>query len=86
MADVDPAIKTVGVRELRDNLSAFLREAQQGRSFQVVSRGKVLAKIGPAEEAVKKPRRLGTLRGKIWVAPDFDEWPEDILQSFEADL
>ncbi|WOE74475.1 hypothetical protein [Alterisphingorhabdus coralli] len=31
-----------------------------------------------------KPRQPGALRGKIGMADDFDEWPEDILASFEA--
>ena len=31
-----------------------------------------------------KPRKPGALRNKLWVADDFDEWPEDILASFEA--
>lgn len=31
-----------------------------------------------------KPRKPGSMKGKLWVADDFDEWPEDILASFEA--
>jgi hypothetical protein len=31
-----------------------------------------------------KPRTPGGLKGKIWMADDFDEWPADILASFEA--
>lgn len=29
-----------------------------------------------------KPRQPGALRGKIWVADDFDEWPEGFLDAF----
>jgi prevent-host-death family protein len=86
MADIPPTPLKVGVRELRANLSSLLRQAQQGRTIEVVSRGHVLAQIGPPEEVTKKPRELGTLRGKIWMAPDFDEWPQDILESFEREL
>lgn len=31
-----------------------------------------------------KPRKPGALKGKLWMADDFDAWPEDILKSFEA--
>jgi plasmid stability protein len=31
-----------------------------------------------------KPRKPGGLKGKMWMADDFDEWPEDILATFEA--
>ena len=33
---------------------------------------------------LKKPRQPGAMRGQIHMADDFDEWPEDILASFEA--
>lgn len=78
--------KQVGVRELRANLSTLLRDAQSGCFIRVVSRGEVVAQIGPPEEVKRKPREFGTLRGQIWVADDFDQWPEDILESFEAPL
>lgn len=44
------------------------------------------AAVPPADEFVplKKPRQPGALRGKIHMADDFNEWPEDILASFEA--
>lgn len=33
---------------------------------------------------LKKPRQPGAMRGQIHMADDFDEWPQDILASFEA--
>ncbi len=39
---------------------------------------------GPAFVQLKKPRQPGALRGQIQMADDFDEWPEDLLASFEA--
>lgn len=86
MADADPAIKRVGVRELRANLSALLREAQRGRAIEIVSRGEVLAQIVPPAGEKRQPRVGGALRGKIWIADDFDEWPEDIQATFDAGL
>ncbi len=35
---------------------------------------------GPAE---KKERQLGRLKGQIWMAPDFDETPPEIIDRFE---
>ena len=34
------------------------------------------------ESRKKKPRVPGTWKGKVWMAPDFDETPEDIIDSF----
>ena len=47
--------------------------------------GKPMARLVPLARP-NKPRQPGFLKGKIWIADDFDEWPEDILASFEADI
>lgn len=31
-----------------------------------------------------KPRTPGLLKGKIWVADDFEEWPDGFLDAFEG--
>ena len=31
-----------------------------------------------------KPRKPGLLKGKIWVADDFEEWPEGFLDAMEG--
>lgn len=59
-----------GVRDLKNNLSYYLREVKKGRSIVVTERGKVVATIVPAQEhpdveKLKKLARsgLGTWRG-----------------------
>lgn len=76
----------IGVRELRGKLGDYLRQAKDGARFLIVSRGQPVAELGapvgvPADE--KPPRRLGVLRGKIWMADDWDEWPEGFLDAME---
>lgn len=39
------------------------------------------SKLSPRARKPKQ-RPLGTERGKIWMAPDFDELPPEFLQSF----
>lgn len=41
---------TVGVRELRRDLSEYLRRVEQGESFAVTSRGRAVAVLGPSPE------------------------------------
>ena len=38
----------VGVRELRQNLSVYLRRVKAGESFEVTERGRPLARLSPA--------------------------------------
>ena len=41
----------VGVRELRQNLSVYLREVKKGQHFEVTERGKPVALLGPLPTA-----------------------------------
>ena len=38
----------------------------------------------PIERIAVECRKLGQMKGEIWMADDFDTWPEDILASFDA--
>lgn len=40
----------VGIRELRDNLTALLRRVRDGETLEVTHHGKPVAVISPAEE------------------------------------
>lgn len=77
------AATVVGVREFRENLADYLRRAREGASFVVTSHGEPVARLLPPEAATsaREPRRLGWMRGRIELAPDFDETPEDIIDA-----
>lgn len=87
MADRAEPIR-IGVRELRGKLGDYLRQAKRGARFLIVSRGEPVAELGApsSEESERKPRQSGGLKGKIWMADDWEEWPPDILESFEKPL
>lgn len=40
---------TVGVRELRDHLSDYLRRVREGEQLVITDRGKPIGELGPAE-------------------------------------
>jgi antitoxin (DNA-binding transcriptional repressor) of toxin-antitoxin stability system len=76
---------TIGVRELRANLSGVLRQTRQGASFVVMSRNEVVAELRPPSEPVRTSRKLGLLKGRIRIAPDFDQWPDELLDAMEQE-
>ena len=39
----------------------------------------------PISKQAPQPRTPGRLAGRVWVAPDFDDTPEDIIAAFEGD-
>jgi prevent-host-death family protein len=47
-----PATKTVGVRELRQNLSRYLERVKAGETLTVTERGHEVARLVPSPEAV----------------------------------
>ena len=76
--------RRIGVREFRGNITDFLRQVRQGSSFLITSHNEVVAEIHPPSQPRQVRRQPGALRGRIWMAPDFDTWPEGILDALEG--
>ncbi len=74
---------TVNFRDLRQNLAGFLRQARQGTEIIVTSRGEEVARIVPPSKPQRRP--VGLLKGRIHMAPDFNETPLDIIEAMEGD-
>ena len=77
-----PQCKAVPVRALRENLAGFLREAELGTEIVIMSRSKPVARLLPPAPAGRRP--LGLMRGEIWIAPDFDATPPDLIGAMEG--
>ncbi len=73
----------VGVRELRNNLTRYLREARQGTAVLITSHDAVIAEIRPPSPALRPARQPGALKGQIRMANDFDTLPADVLAAME---
>ncbi len=56
----EPALDRVGVRELRQNLSVYLRRIEAGEVLEVTEHGRPVARLTPLP-----PRRLGALERLI---------------------
>jgi len=78
--------KRVGVRELRGKLSEYLRKAESGERFVVVSRGKPIVEFHGVAKPGESFRKPGALSGRIWIADDFDTLPDDMIEAIEGDL
>ncbi len=52
-------MSTVGVRELRQNLSRYLDRVKDGASLEVTEHGRVVARLSPAGERI--PEAYGAL-------------------------
>jgi prevent-host-death family protein len=56
-------MKTIGVRELRQRASEYLKEVQEGRSLEVTAHGHPVAQLVPVRR-VGRRRELAT-RGRL---------------------
>lgn len=74
----------VGVHEAKTQLSKLLARVEAGEQVEIQRNGKPVARLVAADDV--QPRRfesfIGSMEGKIWMADDFDELPDDIAEAF----
>lgn len=73
---------TINTHEAKTHLSQLLTRVEAGEEIVIARAGKPVAKLVAVAES-KKKLRLGGLRGKIWMAPDWDAPDEEIIDLFE---
>ena len=61
----------VNVHEAKTHLSRLLQRVAGGEEITIANAGVPVARLVPIEFSTKK-RELGTEKGKIWIADDFD--------------
>jgi prevent-host-death family protein len=78
-------MRQVNIHEAKTHLSRLVEEAARGDEIIIAKAGKPVARL-VAVDGDTAPRHPGLLKGKIWIADDFDAaLPEDVLQSFSGD-
>jgi prevent-host-death family protein len=74
-------MKQVNVHQAKNQLSRLLREVEDGERVVIARNGTPVAKLVPHVEE-RKPREPGWAKGRVWMAPDFDEFDEQIARDF----
>ena len=76
-------VRTVNVHEAKTHLSKLLARVERGEELVIARGGRPVARLTPLEPRSGE-RRLGTDRGRVWIADDFDApLPEDLLRDFD---
>ena len=69
------------ISEAKAQLSALIEAVQNGDEVIIAKAGKPVARLvafhGPA-----RPRTPGSMKGEIWISPDFDTLPDDMAEAF----
>lgn len=76
---------TVNIHDAKTHLSRLVERVEAGEEIVIARGGRPVARLVPLRHRTK-PRELGSLRGKIWLAPDWDspELNAEIAREFEA--
>ena len=74
--------KQVNVYEAKTQLSKLLEQVEAGDEIVIARNGKPVARLVPLQRTAA-PRQLGSMRGKIWMAPDFDQPDEELIDLME---
>jgi prevent-host-death family protein len=72
------------VHQAKSQLSRLIERALAGEEVIISKAGKPIARLVPYVQK-QQPRRLGLLKGKIRIARDFDELPEDLAAAFRGE-
>ncbi len=63
--------KAVNIHEAKTHLSRLVERVEAGEEITLARAGRPVARLVPYRRPAL-PRRPGTLKGRIWLAPDWD--------------
>ncbi len=69
------------IHEAKTHLSQLLAAVEAGQEVIIARNGKPVARLVPYRTEHKQ-RRPGGLKGKIRIAADFDETPQELTETF----
>jgi len=68
----------------KSQLSRLIERAVAGEEVIIAKAGMPVARLVPYVQK-KRPRRLGLLKGRIRIARDFDQVPEELMAAFRGE-
>jgi prevent-host-death family protein len=74
----------VNVYEAKTHLSKLLERVEAGEEIVIARNGRPIARLVPTQR-IRSPRQPGGWEGKGWIADDFDEPDQEIIDLVEND-
>lgn len=72
---------TINIHQAKSQLSRLITLAEHGDEVVIARAGKPVARLIAYRED-EGPRQGGVWRGRVRIAPDFDQLPRDIAEAF----
>jgi prevent-host-death family protein len=77
-------VQITNIHQAKTHLSQLIERVLQGEEVIIGKAGKPVAKLIPYQQS-EALRKGGQWRGKVQIAADFDELPEDLLAGFNGE-
>ena len=74
-------MQVINIHQAKTNLSKLIEKTLNGEDIVIAKAGKPVAKLVAYKEKLK-PRKLGVLKGKIFVPDNFNDEDEEINKLF----
>jgi prevent-host-death family protein len=74
----------VGMHEAKTTLSQLVERAEAGEDIVIARNGKPVARLVPVSSTAALTSVRGAWRGRVRIADDFDELPDDLAEAFGA--
>lgn len=71
--------RLVNIYDAKTNLSKLLADVERGEEILIGRAGEPIARLSPVR--IEK-REIGFAKDQIWIADDFDETPDEIIDDF----
>jgi prevent-host-death family protein len=75
-------MEQVGMHEAKTRLSQLVERAEAGEEVVIARNGTPVVRLVPIARTSSLARVRGAWRGRVRMADDFDELPEDIADAF----
>lgn len=78
-------MNAIDVNEVQANFDYWLDRVVMGEDITITREGTPVAKLMAYQESAE-PRKPGYWAGRVRIADDFDELPEDIARAFNGEM
>jgi prevent-host-death family protein len=69
------------MHEAKTKLSQLVRRAESGEDIVIARNGKPVVRLVPVPSASSLASVRGAWRGRVEIAPDFDDLPDDVEEA-----
>lgn len=77
-------MQITNIHDAKTHLSQLIERVQQGEEIIIGKAGRPVAKLVPYSQH-DEPRRGGQWRGRVRIADDFDDLPDEIAAAFRGE-